>query len=408
MGKRIARLEQALAVWEDTCYLQKKLYKFMPESAKIKLNMPDYTGPLVHYREFRDHVIHDSAKGNYDLERFTFSKTADESSVCFSAVPTNLFAWNHYSRRVFRLDKSLQTMLSATSLEGLYWNEIKWPFQSFVIELSDPLADDDGKLYDYIIVSEVGKICDITTAKDGEIFSILLLSQELEEYRPLNKKKIERIFKRETETDMLKMVRKWEHLYGNYSMTFAIVAPANSDKDLQVNKSFKESVKIFKEKYGGLSTNMRKFAASTEIEMPEEEDDYAYYSLFDKAKHLVASICLFLSTLPPKETLDTDVSRKTRKEASEMGLPCVSSAEEIFQLQCESVLSRETQETVAEIIRSRNSRDVRPHWRRGHWRRIWGSKENLHAPRIWIRPCLVNKEKLPQNSVPLASQTNLK
>lgn len=57
MSKRIARLEQALMVWEDTCYLQKKLYKFVPESAKLMANMPDHTGPLIHYREFRDHVI---------------------------------------------------------------------------------------------------------------------------------------------------------------------------------------------------------------------------------------------------------------------------------------------------------------------------------------------------------------
>lgn len=297
-------------------------------------------------------------------------------------------------------------MLSATPLEDVYWNEIKWPFQSFVIELSEPLADGDGKLYDYIIVSEIGKICNITKNKGDGIISVILLPQDLEEYRPLNKKKIEKIFKREVEENIIKLVQKWQHLFGDYKKTFAFVFPANSDNNLAVNKPYKESATFFNEHLR--PKGLRKIAEYVGIEMPPIEDEYASYSLFDKAKHLIASTCMFLETLPPKKTIEIDQPEKTRKEVSDMGLSCVSSAEEIFQLQCESVLSKETQEIVAEITRSRSDREVRPHWRRGHWRRIWGSKENLTAPRIWIRPCLVNKEKLPQGSVPLASQTNLK
>jgi hypothetical protein len=405
MGKRIARLEQALIVWEDTCYLQKRISKFTPESTKILVDMPDHNGPLVHYREFRDHVIHDSVKGNFDIERFTFFRYNQESIVTNCAIPTALFAWNHCSRRVFHLDHNLQTLLSATSMDGVFWNEIKWPFQSFVIELSDPLADSNGKLYDYIIVGEIGKICNVFKNKEGRIVSVVLLPQELENYKPLNKKKIERIFKREIREDMIKLVLKWQRLALDYKESFAFLFSDNPKNSLAVNKPYEESAKYFNEHFR--PKGLRKLAEQVGIEMPPIEDEYSSYSLFDKAKHLIASVCLFLETLPPKKTIETNQIEKRKKDEINVGLPCVSIAEEIFQLQSESILSRETQETVAEIIRSRSSRDVRPHWRRGHWRRIWGSKENVSAPRIWIRPCLVNKEKLPPNSVPLASQSNL-
>jgi hypothetical protein len=408
MGKRIARLEQALAVWEDTCYLQKKLYKFMPDYAKLVTNMPDHTGPLVHYHEFRNHVIRDSARGIYDLERFTFSKEADESILGFSAVPTSIFAWNHYSRRVYRLDKSLQIMLSATSLTGIHWDEIRWPFQSFVIELEDPLAGDNGKLYDHIIVSDVAKICNIAKRNEDRMFVFLLLPQELEQYRRLDKKKVEKIFKRENEAGMIKMVKKWQHLSEqNIPTAFAIIAPANSEDKLLVNTPYEKSGQTIKEQFVGQRKQLRQVAAYAGIEMPEVEDEYDYYSLFDKAKHIVASVCLYLSTLPPKILGEKERPEREQEISSELSPAAITNAKSIFHIQCENVLSKESQETISAIKDTRFKRQIRPHWRRGHWRRIPGGKKMENAPRFWILPCLVNKDRLPAHSLPVAGRTTI-
>ena len=398
MGKRILRLEQTLKLWEDICFLTKKHLEVLAMINKTEVAYNILNGAIGHSSEFIQHVIQNGTNGYFDYKRFTDSVENQGNLIMKSwVVPYNIFSWNHNSRRVFHMTSDLQTLLSATSLDGICWDDIKWPFRSLALTLEEPITDNNGNEFDCILVSDIASI--IKKWKDYEIYDFLLMSKKLDERKNLDRDTLQkRVTPRKWNKD--KMERKLMHMGNDYVDHFFVTVKGEfgTHHDF-ISKPISISL-IEAKKEAGLACD-------------NEDDTTDYYdrcSVYDKAKHLVVSTCLYLATLPPKQFPEDWQSAENQREQEPIGEfspAAVTTARGVFTLACESKLSQESQETIAEIRQSRISREKCPHWRRGHWRKVWGGKNNPDAPKIWILPCLVNKNRLPPNSLPPASKTIL-
>jgi hypothetical protein len=392
MGKKMLQIEAALHLWEDLCLLKnKRLSIWALEHQDIPRDMPH--GPAVHAPEFRKHLLENGAKGDLDCERFVdWEEFGSDMFGDTLFLPIHLFAWNRYSRRVFHLSSELQLLLSATSLKDIRWGEIRWPFKSFVLTLDEPVEDNQGNEFDCVLVTNLSSTINAWRLKGSDILSFTLLSTRLKEYRPIDREMINKISKPRKWKDE-KMQRKMLRMGNDYVKSFTIAL--TSLKDVPIEKPTEEIVRDA-------------FAINGIESRQNEQDSYLSYSLIDKFKHLLASMCLFLQTLPPKKFPDNWQSAEKQQEATgEFSPAAVFTTNDIFKIECKSTLSRESQETIAAIRQSRIGREKCPHWKRGHWRRVMNYRNNPTAPKIWILPYFVNEHRLPPGSLPVGSKTTL-
>lgn len=394
MEKRIARLDQALHVWEDLCLLKNKQLNMIAARYNDVPPADLFCGPIVHAPDFRNYLIRSGVQGYLNCDLF-----ADWGEMMLlglkdiGSLPVHLFAWSKSSRRVFHLSRDFQTLLSATSLDDVCWGEVRLPFQSFVLTLDENIVDVNGNNFDTILVTNLSSV---TKKWEGSAFlEIAILSTKLEAYHPVDKEKIAKITKPKKWDDE-KMQQKMLHMSDDYFK--ALMFATEALRDTPISKSSEEVIKEGK----------MRLLTEGKIELTDDPDQYSSCSALDKAKHLVLSVCLYLATLPPKKFPDD--WQPTEKDKEPVGVynpAAITTPNGIFTIACESTLSQESQETIAEIKQSRISREKRPHWRRGHWRRERGGRNNPEASRIWIRPCLINKHRLPPKSLPIGSTTIL-
>ncbi len=392
-AKNIKRLSQALRLWEDVCFLTQKHVEVLAKNHSAEVNPKYKAGAVYHFNEFRSYVLKNAITNHFDSQRF-IDDEKDQGYLIGEtwSVPANLFSWNKYSRKVFHLTANLQTLLSATSLDGICWNEIKWPFKSFALTLEEPIEDPALKLkFDCILVSEIGGI---EKTPQGEIMNFLLLSTKLDEYQPLDREKIEKL-STPRKWNQNKIEKKLKNMTHGYISSFFVTTKGefgiNTDP---ISKPFAES---WKEERG-------------KIENTEDPDPYRDYSSIDKIKHLIPSICLFLETLPPKKTIRQEEEEQTDRFVLDIGFPdptAVNKEENIFTIACENTLSRESQLLISEIKNSRIYREKKVHWRRGHWRRLGLNENGSYIKKIWIRPAFINAHRLPEKTLPSGGKTVL-
>lgn len=391
MEKRIIRVEQALRVWEDACFLVGEQLKANVHPGVKGLHaFRMFHGPLRHYQELRQHVVEKSVSGKYDYDRFTGSHEVLSLLGNPGPLSVDLFSWNHYSRKVLHLDKDLQACLSATSLDGIRWKDIHWPFKSFLVVLDDPIEDEMGSLFDHILVSNSGSFL---FGKEYDTYDFLMLSTNLDEYKPIDREKYRKSFGR-NKMNQGKVHNKMKRLGSDHYMSHFWFTLRGYDGEI-----YEQLVNT-----ANTAEEFSKMRKKVELigQCKIQDDEYVTYSSCNKAKHIVLSLCLYLATLPPKKSVTGNCDdNEEQKSSCAYSLASITSADRIFEISCESTLSRETQGVIAEIKKSRIGKEKRPHWRRGHWRRVDG------VAKIWIRPCLINKDKLLPGSLPLASSTTI-
>ena len=399
------RLEKALMLWEDVSFLagqlslfgiKRKMRKAVPKEA--------FVGPIKHHKEFREHVLKDVVSGKYDYERFSSSiKLWMGGLRSLGTLPPALFSWNQHSRRVISLKSDIQTLLSATSLDGITWQDIKLPFKSFILFLEDPIIGKNNVEYDCILFGEIAK--HLFGSDTMSRFEFLLLPKTLDEYRPLNRKKISRLVNNGNvsyEKLRDKMVFLTEEIVDQFYIT--TVAHDGTVMTESVSESVEANF-IEEARYlgrSGIGVDQKRLAA---MESRNDRDMYLNYSVCDKVQHLFVSICLHLESL---EHQSRDVPRKNSNVMVDVNHKMITKPGDVFKITLDHNLSSKNSIVVSEIKRSRASKMKSVHWRRGHWRKIWGSYDSVDAPKIWIRPCLVNKDLLKENSLPLAGMSNVK
>ncbi len=126
-----------------------------------------FNGPLSHWQEFRTALTQIHRDG-FDWERFvgdtgirelreatvsqisklagplvagmeSFGEGTANAEFPFFSLSARIASWTEKSRRCFRIGEEMQLLLAATPLDGIPWEAVRFPFDSFMIKLALPI-----------------------------------------------------------------------------------------------------------------------------------------------------------------------------------------------------------------------------------------------------------------------------
>lgn len=389
-GELVRRLEQALRVWEDSCFVARSII------LHTKIHKLDFglEGPIANSATFRDYLLKEKGK-IFDFNRFIGGPEVQKYLGDIGDLPMGLFIWTNSSRRVFHLSSEIQTLFSATSLEGINWKDVTWPFDSFVLTLDDPISDKEGNLYDCILVSKVSECIPELKMSGSEIYQIYAFHTMLSNFKSYS------FIDRE---NLVKYLKKeaWDKVSKFADNKYQGISPRGETRHGYINFTLAgdEPVSNFFSKEIELNPKLKEKSISGD---PYVTD----YSVGDKAAHLIVSLCLYLSTLSSQEIRPTKWMAVPRDKTFDQ--KAIAKRSQVFVITSKHKLTKQDEEVIAEIKKSRSSQLKCTHWRRGHWRKRPGEGINPDAPRIvHVRPCLINPGRLPEGSIPSGSKTLLK
>ncbi|MFA6382851.1 MAG: hypothetical protein WCX17_00300 [Parcubacteria group bacterium] len=401
-GKHVLRLEQALRLWEDFCFILRTYWEAFPQ---FKNKIPRaIEGPLLHAPEFRDHLMQ-SLNGPFDQDRFSGSIGTWSELLHLGSLPPDLFAWTRHSRRVFHVPADLQTILSATSLKGTDWEDIDWPLRSFGIELGEPLTDEKGNEFDFLLVSNISDC--IPDLEGNDFISISAFSKKLDEYRMLSKEDmgvIPKMIRKRGYPYMEKLFHKINTMGIAYMDSFFTVFEKSDQSSTPVDTPLTESFKDFHQRLEvfGAERGIDLAASSTDT-----EDKFMRYSILEKARHLAISFCQYLNTLPslhysrPEKWKSIIGDKINNKKA-------ITHSSQLFVLDLTNYLDRRDRQLAEMIRHSRKGGGGEKcfHFRSGTFRKRPGQGRILEAPKcVRVKPSIVHKEKLLPGTLPLGAKT---
>lgn len=391
----VERLEQALCLWEDNCFMLGVISK-MKTSTGITPNYQP-VGPMIHYKDFRNYLLNFRG-GKIDYEKFVGPNLMEDLLRTFYTYPVALLSWTINSRRVFNLPATFQAMLRETSFDDICWKELKWPFESFVVMLEDPIKFPSGNECDCIMVSEIGKLLPQKSYGsvdnyNGKAVEFRFLSTGLNDYvktKPAEREEILRLIRQKRFDKLIKKVNRLDISQKKEKVRFYdggvfIVLP-----DLIAEKEITTSLpELMKSTYGIEKGNLQEW---------------------DSAMHIVLNLCIYLANLPPKQFKEFYSNEEMEQAQNDetFDLTAITDKANICTVGREHTLSKEDQKTIAFLRGTGSGKEKRAHFRRGHWRKVSSANENSEISRIWIKPCLVNKHKLAPGSIPSGSKTLLK
>jgi hypothetical protein len=161
MDKSVIILEKCLQFWEDRNLLFYLGAKVQPESGK-RLPTSPYHDQFRKYLNSEVMLDNELSDGRFGFDKAFENSQFSEAESTLQVFPYCLASWVKSSRRVFKVESDLQMLLDATSLEGVTYGDIRFPFQSFMVELERPLVDDQLQRYSSILVTS-------DQGDDGEI-----------------------------------------------------------------------------------------------------------------------------------------------------------------------------------------------------------------------------------------------
>jgi hypothetical protein len=377
----ISHLENLLNIWEDLCFIY-RLGAKMRQGVGMPLKHP-LEGPIKHSAEFRDYLLTIRPGTRID-ERFMPSGDALRD-VCpvINECPLLLASWTGASRRVYRPDRDLQVLLQATSLEGVTFDDVPWPFQSFAMALERPLIDHNGQSHSLLIVNIM---FDYRDQEKPAAIAVAALSDSLLQYRPNPGRLVERALKRLRQKDW----RRCEDVKEGLTEDFiGRLRPLGSLGHLYCIAWEKVAEMDVSGPMTGLTPN------------PESEG-----SMIREATRLAAGLCLYLAARAPHGHDPESAPWEPLPKAPGAGRAVTDGAEVCDVASVHRLSSAEIAAIDDPSFRTAGA--ISAHFRSGHWRRPPGKGDDPTAPKtVWVRPTLVCRDRLPEVGVPVGATSHI-
>lgn len=389
-------MEISLRTWEDAC-LQKRLNYQLQRKWDIKPAY-DCTGPFEHFEKFRKHLLR--PEGAFDESRFIESCAPEVAQLRANVtLPLEIFQWARNSRRVFHVTAEVSELLRRTSVEGLKWKEIHFPFDSFAMTLEKPLVDDVGRVFTGIHFT-------MCLWRGKKTFLRRLWPRELEAYQALSAVQRQRL-KDLLETNPKKLsdeVFRLNKLVARIpSMLAAYIVEEVDDATIEETAT---DLRV-----APMRGNCLRTAADGTREVIYEDLDEGHIlekSFMLNVDRLAIGLAMYLQTLPSRSPHQSEW-RPTPRMSLVDGKAITDEAQ-ICTVSCSHRLTREERVYLG-IEGERQERtacELRAHFRRGHWRRPPGYGHLPEAPKIvWVRPTLVRRDRVAPGSLPGGSETQL-
>lgn len=376
MKNQTVRLEQALRFWEDHCFFYRLVYLFKQKTghSSIPGECPQ-TGPILHWQSFRKHLLKAfNPDVSFELEQYCgtgeFRRFLDPQ-----LLPFYLWHWTCCSRRIYHISDELQLLLRATSLDDVKWGDIRLPFDSFCIQLDDPIKDPrSGRQYDVLLITKN----DVQSSR----IDYVLLNQRLESYEATTLAQRQNI-----ENDFSK--KKFSRV---------------SKRLKRMNDSFRQCASVVVSSNLGLIQD-KKIEENDLGEVQHEVQHIDAVSVHLQAIRIIAGLCLYLRTLPSNSPHQSDW-KPANKMPGRLDSKVITTEALICTVTSTHKLTVEEKRVLEEHRTGVGGYEVRAHFRSGHWRRPPGLGSDPTAERtVWVRPALVRRDRLPPDSVPAGSAT---
>jgi len=391
-GRLVLRLEQALCMWEDFWFMQ-YYSRMIGQKLGEDLSRFPNDGPIESFQDLRGYLLSFARGQQFDMDRFIPSGPAAAITNFFATLPISLGCWTACSRRVFHLSKEFIRFLDETSLEGIRWQDINLPFESFAVTLEEPIPDSRGSLHDMFVVSTFG-ILDAKNDQMRNIFNVRLFPTILGEYNPISRMAKRQVRQSARNKKWRQMFRRLEDITRSFE---SILRRANSPAILvDLNEYLDEPI-----------GPMEKLAGAQVFRCKEPQKDYGMAQI-NQSVEILCKLCLYLDALPPREYPDGISKPQTFSLKKEEGFDktAIVDSSEIFIIKSVHPIIAESTEKSGNGKSKKGGYEVRAHWRRAHLRRKKGEGKNPEAKKtVKVRACLVKDESLPEKSLPSGSES---
>jgi len=387
MAYLVERIEKCLRAWEDLWFLVEA-----GSRAMIALGKP----PVMDLREpvlqnapkFRKKLLK-NRQNPVNILDFLPSKLWDQTIYALPNFASQIAPWCMHSRRLYFIREDLQAVLNATSLDGVTWEDIYFPFPSFVVCLQKPLKDKSSNDYDLVMVTTTNH--EQIGGHEIPVIDFTYIGKACDSYQPLSFANRENIRYRMEKG-------QWEH-------TRQLVLGFMK----KIDSPHKPFVRSF---FFGFTSESRALEVMSTAQMISDNVKKDQGSLWaddvelnNSAVRVIAGMCLYLKTLPfgsPHQSEWRPVPRSglpdPRAISNEAQVCTVSSC---YKLTTEERVVLGLEGT----IEQRASYELSCHFRQGHWRRAPGLGHDPNAPKtVHVRPCIVRKDRLREGELPGGSQ----
>lgn len=359
MATVIHRLDQALRYWEACARYFSLLVR-----TKSGLNSErSYTAGVMHWRQFRKDLLrgltHERIKV-YENWGGIFDRDTPRT---FVRIPQSVAAWTYGSREVFHLHPNLQAMLELTSTRGLLWGDILWPYHGYAITLDRPIQREDGLTVDTMIVSALPQPSGKT------LVSIQLLDVALERWTPPSSSvwdKLEnwQMYGKWKEIDRELPALKQQTIFADISCPWMYDTYAPDERVRNMSERWLEEA----------------------LKIRVGRSDKIFWAQIIR---VVLGLNLYLSTLPP----GSGQRQEGPRPLLDPKVQGITAAAHVCTVVGHRTLTDEEQESLGPDTAPRLYRQIRPHWRRGHYRRMPGHGHDPKAPRcVRIDPVYIHKD----------------
>lgn len=382
--KTLERLENLLAHWEDYCemsYLAAILHKACPQIITLGIPIDE---PLIHVRTLRRFIL-DSRNEHLDVDRYVYGKSDRFAEMWFdhnplATFPLTLFNWCRHSRRAYNLSGELTDLLLMTKVDDVLWDDIKFPFPAFIIELEDGFIDLDGCTHNFILVNcmweeEKNKLVLTSVGtKDGKLFPVVGQHKFLGlrmaiQHRQYLKAGV--------------MLNQMNDL-SNIEVS-GFVAPFHVENGKTVADSMRER---------------REYAERNAANKDPKEFMDSLNDIEANVLRIVVGFTMYLRTLPENSPhagvwQDLHVSKKNTHSVTHGATIC--------EVTSSVRLSQTDRKSLREQIAARGKGyELRAHFREGHWRRPPGKGSDPTAEKtVWVKPCIVRADRLEGGETPV-------
>ena len=277
----------------------------------------------------------------------------------YAEYATDIVDWYFNSKRVFSLSSNLARLLMETNLPDFVPSETHFVANSFAVKLEEPISFGKyGSLYDFLVC---------TRDPETQVLSVRAYPIDIYDYKRLMPDERKKLLKRAARRDpgfINDFNRHAESIRSDFGQAFGFA----------INPGDSESY----------SDIIDKEAPSGDLE--------DFLTVFQ----IALGTNLYVQT---ERKGDGEVHEKVLARRSERGQNVTANAD-IFTLTTSYVLRGQYSADGSEA----SGKEVRPHFRRGFWRRPKGYGQDPEAKATeWVRPTLVRLDKVKEGAVPLGS-----
>lgn len=320
----------------------------------------------------------------FDLEDGGMAKQL----ALYYSFPMELFQWNRCSRRAFHIPHSLEAMLAAAEFPEMRWDDVLWPFESFVITIEKPVVvehpiDGNQQPFDTILVSRFntpgGKLLILrwlhVPPKTGKRLGFT--AKEMRQFRTLLSNNKLRVAAKMWGKKIKELSQFSQYQFGSQRVELNLT-PGKFENIIVEPQALYE-------KLGGLKDGQGN-------RYNYDESTRSFFESLSVTIRIVAGWMLYLENLSSK-TMEWQSGRQSKTRIISGGAPSIiTDPDQICTIVGKGRI--DLSEVTSETNQRCSKGFVRPHWRRAHYRRPAGSA--FDAPKSQrVPPVLVRADLVP-------------